>query len=129
MSGLLGRLARLVGVVLGASPGAASALPQDDISCAIDLSLTDGHAQIRGVAMGKAGSQATYRLVVRKSGDTGTSNLSQGGQIVIAPTGRAMAGSVDLSIEGGATYEAVLSLNVDGVVRECRAAGRADMKL
>lgn len=107
----------------------SAAMAEDDLTCSIDLTLREGQAAIRGVAISKDGGRGTYRLLVRKSGSNGTSDVSQGGQLVLEPNARSDFGMINLSLEGGAHYEAVLTLEVNGNRRECRKSGQADLKL
>lgn len=126
---ILPRWIRSAGIALGLLPGAAAAASAEDLSCTVDLAIGDGRADIHGVAISKAGGQGQYRLVVRKSGSAGTSAINQGGAVVLEPNSPLSVGKISLSLEGGASYEAILTLEVDGIRRECRSSGQAELKL
>jgi len=49
--------------------------------------------------------------------------------VVLEPNSPLSVGKISLSLEGGASYEAILTLEVDGIRRECRSSGQADLKL
>lgn len=109
--------------------GVATAHAQEETICAVDLSIRNDVAEFRGIATSRIGGQGTYRLVVAKVGRAGTSNIVQSGQVTLEPGGRKSVGSVNISVEAGSRYEAVLTLEVGGARWECRAAGEIDLKL
>lgn len=129
MRGAIVRFLGLVGGTVGSIAGMVAAQAQDELTCAVHLSITNDVAEFRGLATSRAGGQGTYQLVVAKVGRAGTSNMVQRGQVTLEPGGRTSVGSMNISVEAGSRYEAVLTLEVGGARWECRAAGETDLKL
>lgn len=121
------RFLGLAGGTVGSVAGMATARAQDELTCAVNLSIKNEVAEFRGFATSKAGGQGRYRLVVSKVGRAGTSNMVQSGQVMLEPGGLTGVGSVNISVEVGSRYEAALTLEVGGTHRECRAGGVTDL--
>ncbi|BDL41808.1 hypothetical protein MSPGM_43980 [Methylorubrum sp. GM97] len=76
-------IAWLLGLAGGATGGVVGSMPaqaQDGLTCAIDLAIRDGMAEIQGIVVSQAGGKGTYQLIVMKAGRAGASNVSQGGR-------------------------------------------------
>lgn len=119
----------LAGSTVGSVSGLAAAQPQDQLTCAVDLSIRNDVAEFRGAVTSRDGGKGRYQLVIAKVGRSGTSNMVQSGQVTLEPGGRTSVGSVNISVEAGSRYEAVLTLEVGGARRECRTAGETDLNL
>lgn len=144
MQAIMRAIARLLGFAGGATsavagqpapttdpPAQIRVQPADvgELACAIDHTMSGGVTEIRGAVTSSTGGTATYRLIVRKSGTAGTSNLSQGGKVVLEPNARVGLGAINLSVEAGARYEAHLSVELGEKRKECHISGETDLKL
>ena len=118
---VLGAGLAAAGLVLasGTSVMANSAGP---VQCQIQVSRVAGGVVLRSVASATIAAHGNYSLAVNKDGDAGSSDISQGGGFSLAPGGASTLSEVNLSLEKGASYEAVLTLSWKGGSVSCRKA-------
>jgi hypothetical protein len=84
------------------------------ITCSV-LGESQGRGiRFRGRIVSPEGAAGTYLIVIRKSGPSGTSNVSQGGAFTAAAGAETLVGSATLSLEPGADYGVTMQVDADG---------------
>ena len=118
---VLGAGLAAAGLVLapGTSVMANSAGP---VQCQIQVSRVAGGVVLRSIASARIAARGNYSLAVNKDGDAGSSDISQDGGFSLAPGGASTLSEVNLSLERGASYEAVLTLTWAGGSVSCHKA-------
>jgi hypothetical protein len=94
------------------------------VDCDVRVARSARGVALRGILRANTAASGDYRFVVTKSGGGGSSDISQGGPFALAAGEEAVVGSADLSMERGARWRAVLTLERDGVVI-CRREARS----
>ena len=116
---VLGTGLAAAGLVLaqGTSVEAKSAGP---VSCELQASRVAGGVVLRGVATASIAASGSYSLSVSKDGDSGSADVSQGGRFALPQGGASTLSEINLSLERGASYAAVLTLTWRGGSVSCR---------
>lgn len=86
--------------------------------CEIKATPQAGMVRLEAVAKGDTGAGGTYSFHVEKSGGSGSSVISQGGDLNAAAGRSQLLSSVTLDAKG-ARYKAVLDLVIDGKSFTC----------
>lgn len=103
------------GIAIGAGdPGKAA----EPVRCEIRAHSTDGRTSLEGVVQADKAVSGSYRLRVKSSGTSGSSNIDQGGDFTAGPGNPATLGTVMLDTLG-ARFDASLTITVDGKTIEC----------
>jgi hypothetical protein len=102
----------------------SEAPPVASVDCDIRVTRSSRGVSLRGVAHAHASIDGDYSFVITKSGGGGSSDISQGGAFDLMPGAEAVLGSADLSMERGARWRAVLTLERAGV-EICRREARS----
>lgn len=98
--------------------GAAAKSESGPIRCEIQVTQNGGLVQLEGIVSASEDVTGSYRLQVRKSGDGGSSNVSQGGDFNAGPGAPAKLGTVNLGGDDG-SFSAKLKVTWDGGSVEC----------
>lgn len=113
---LAGTFALLAGTaVWAAGNGVAGA---QGPRCEIVESANGSMTVLQGRIEGEPGANGSYRLTVKSSGGSGSTNVSQGGDFTLEDDGTATLGKVTLG-NSGATYDALLKVTLDGQSFDC----------
>lgn len=114
----------LVALALAAGAGAAYSAgtggAAESAACEILASRAGNAITLEGVFNAETASQGSYQFSVKSVSGAGSTNINQGGGFSAAAGQSVTLGRVSLG--GGATYEAVLTITANGTSHEC--AGR-----
>lgn len=80
-------------------------------SCEIRVARTSFGMEIDGVVHGRQGRSGSYQLELQKSGASGNSDVAQGGDFTIPPSGEAVVSESELNVSHGDTYRAAMTLS------------------
>jgi hypothetical protein len=100
----------------GVSSGTTAANAGPGLSCDIEVSHSGGGVTLKGVVTSGVAADGTYTLKVTSAG-SGSSNINQSGDFSVG-AGRA-AQLATVSLGGNGSYQARLSVTVDGHTTSC----------
>ncbi|SRR5579871_1420614 len=89
------------------------------IVCSVLEEAAGSTVRLRGRVNGPDDVNGTYSFKISKSGPAGTSTISQGGKVSAPANTDTFLGSTTLSIEPGASYTVLLTIDVNGRVLTC----------
>ncbi len=109
--------------VIAPDPVAPPAVVRAHFTCDIDVVRTPSGIRITPVVRADRPLNGEYSLVITKTGDAGSSDISQGGPFGAARGERVKLGASEISFERGDTYRAVLKVRADGreICRDTRS--------
>lgn len=121
MRGYIPKLALIASLVGSAAlaPALGSAGTHGPVRCELRAVAADGGILLQGIASTSRATSGSYSLVVSKSGDAGSADISQGGTFSVVPGATSTLGEVTVSLEKGAAYDAVLTLRWNGGSVSC----------
>lgn len=108
-------IARPAGVIARASSG--------PLACELHVAPAGGGAIVLS-AVARAGAPAVgrYSLRLAKDGDATSADMQQDGTFAVGPGGASTLSEINMSLEPGASYSAVLTLTWGGGRITCRQA-------
>lgn len=81
-------------------------------ACEIRMTEMPGGLRIEGIVYGTPGSTGNYRLELSKSGPSGVSDVRQGGDFMIDPSGETVVSVTEVGADTRSSYHAAMT--VDG---------------
>jgi len=104
--------------IVGAAVASAGAQSGDGpVRCEIRSSVAGGMVSLQGVVESDTAVSGSYRFHVESAAGSGSSTIRQGGGFSAGPGTPAVLGQVMLGANG--IYDAVLTLDADGISLEC----------
>lgn len=116
-------LALGVAGAIGASGGGTAGAGSDGLRCEVVVERQGSGVELEGLVFAKAPLSGFYTLQITKSGGGGSSDISQSGDFSADGRKPARLGSVALGGDGG-RFEAILTVEADGVSAKCKKSGR-----
>ena len=95
------------------------------IVCTLAQDSFDGGVRLRGRVVSEQDAHGEYRLKVRKTGPSGSTNLNQKGPFSAPANTETYVGSTNISLEQGAQYEVQFVIEVSGKTYQCTAPSGA----
>ncbi|MEQ8266521.1 MAG: curli-like amyloid fiber formation chaperone CsgH [Parvibaculum sp.] len=101
-------------LAFGCASAIASSTEAASSSSACEIRMTEmsGGLRIEGIVYGTPGSTGNYRLELSKSGPSGVSDVRQGGDFMIDPSGETVVSVTEVGADTRGSYQAAMS--VDG---------------
>ncbi len=103
----------MAGIAVG---GCHAGSPSELVQCEISANTSGGMTSLKGVVHADKTVHGSYRLRIKSSGASGSSNIEQGGEFTAGPGSPATLGTVTLS---GPRLDADLIVNVGGRAIAC----------
>jgi hypothetical protein len=80
-------------------------------ACEIRMTPTPLGMKIDGVVHGRSGRSGSYQLELQKSGPSGNSGVSQGGDFTVGVNGEAVVSESDLNVSRGDVYRIAMTVS------------------
>jgi hypothetical protein len=80
-------------------------------ACEIRMTPTPLGMKIAGVVHGRAGRSGNYQFELQKSGPSGNSDVSQGGDFTVGVNGQAIVSESDLNVSRGDVYRVAMTVS------------------
>jgi|SRR5215469_10065471 hypothetical protein len=95
------------------------------IVCTLAQDSIGGGVRLRGRVVSQQDAHGEYRLKVKKTGPSGSTNLNQKGAFSALANTETYVGSTNISLEQGAQYEVQFAIEVNGKTYQCAAPSGA----
>jgi hypothetical protein len=105
---------------LSAVPTASVLAGAAPVSCELHVRSAGQGVVLEGIARSGVPVSGRYSLTIAKDGDAGSADIQQGGSFAVGAGGTSSLSQVDLSLERGASYNAVLTVHWQGGAATCR---------
>jgi PPE-repeat protein len=80
-------------------------------ACEIRMTATPLGVKIDGVVHGRTGRSGSYQLELQKSGPSGHSDVSQGGDFTVGANGEAVVSESELNVSRGDVYRVAMTVS------------------
>ena len=92
------------------------------VQCELNVSSTGGGVMLTGVARAAIAASGSYSLIIAKDGDSGSADIEQGGNFSVGAGGSSTLSQVNINLERGASYSAILTVTSKSGSFTCRKA-------
>ena len=107
----------------GLSTVHARATSHEPLACEIAATESGRQIEFQGLVAASSALSGQYRLEIEKSGPSGSVTSRQSGNVTTDPVSPRAVGRMMISVEPGASYKAILTVEAGGRSYECQKQG------